>query len=102
MNEKIKRAIPILFMASPLLLGLLFVELYKPAFPLTIIIPTVGGGIMNFCFWAFYNSIIKPVPILSKTILGNNRAMFLLSSTLHWVAIALLLLFDFRWALSLF
>ncbi|MBU0527415.1 hypothetical protein KKE92_02955 [Candidatus Micrarchaeota archaeon] len=102
MNKKLEAAIPILFMASPLMLGLLFVELYKPLFPFNIIIPTVGGGIMNFCFWAFYNSIIKPVPILSKTILGNNRTMFLLSSTLHWVTIALLLIFDFSWVFGLF
>lgn len=88
--------------ALPLFFGLSYSVMFSPALPDSIIIPTAGGGLMNLGFWLFHRSTIGSIPELSKNILVKNRDMFLLSSTLHFVAIFILLIYDISWILELF
>jgi len=87
--------------ALPLYLGLLYSALFNPGLPYNVIIPTIGGGLMNFSFWLFYNSTLRPIPELSKSLLTNNRKSFLLIALLHVVAIAILLVHDIKWIFEL-
>ncbi|MBD3210286.1 hypothetical protein GF318_02795 [Candidatus Micrarchaeota archaeon] len=97
MISRQRAVLNILVLASPLFLGLAYVLLARVDFPYSIVIPTTGGGIMNFCFWFFYNQSIKPVPELSNSILGKNRKGFLFVGLLHLVAILVLLAYDISW-----
>jgi hypothetical protein len=90
-----------LLMTLPLALGLAFSALYGLPFPESVIIPTVGGGLMNLGFWYFYPSSIEPIPELRKSILARSRAGFLLVGILHAIAIMLLLVLDLRWVFEL-
>jgi len=86
----------------PLATGLVLVAIYGLDFPDSVIVPTIGGGLMNLGFFLFYSRSIKPIPWLRKSFFGRSRAMFLLVAFLHLVAISLLLTLDLRWALELF
>lgn len=102
MISKQRAILNTLIIALPLFLGLLYSALFNPGIPNSIIIPTAGGGLMNFGFWLFYNNTIKPIPELSKSIFGNNRDMFLPVSILHFIAISILLVYDTSWIFELF
>jgi hypothetical protein len=85
----------------PLCLGLAYAAISKVEIPMSIVIPTIGGGLMNLGFWLFYDRTIGPIPELSKSIFGRSRTGFLLVSILHLVAIFILLTFDISWILRM-
>jgi len=102
MISKQRAVLNTIALALPLFFGLAYALLFTPGLPDNIIIPTAGGGLMNFGFWLFYKSTIGPIPKLSKNIFGKNRNMFLFSSSLHLAAIFILLIYDVSWIFELF
>lgn len=90
-----------LLMTLPLALGLAYSAISGLAFPESVIIPTIGGGLMNIGFWLFYPSTILPIPELRRSVLARSRTGFLLAFMLHALAIAMLLTLDLRWAAEL-
>ncbi|MBU0531998.1 hypothetical protein KKB44_00735 [Candidatus Micrarchaeota archaeon] len=101
MISKQRALLNICVLASLLFFGLLYSALFHPGIPNSIIIPTIGGGLMNLGFWFFYKSTFAPIPELSKSIIGK-RTGFLFVSFLHLIAISLLLIFDISWIFELF
>ncbi len=87
---------------SFLFFGLLYSVLFSPALPDSIVIPTAGGGLMNFGFWVFYSSTIGSIPELRKSFIAKSRDMFLLSGALHFAAVFILLVYDVSWIVELF
>ena len=85
----------------PLAITLLYSVFFDPALPNSIIIPLIGGGLMNLGFWLFYRNTIEPIPELSRSIFGKQH-MFLLVSVLHLVVISILFIFDVSWVFGLF
>ena len=79
--------------SSPLVFGLFYSMAFNPGIPNSIIIPTIGGGLMNLGFWLSYKNTIGSIPELSK--LKKNN--FLLSSILHLLAILILITVDIAW-----